>query len=285
MSSVKPKEKAKKMKTGWMGIWWVLFPPYAIYRFIRYSPKRWYVKIPVVIVITFVMILSLDLAFSPHRVEQAEAKVSIASFTAEKGSLGVTQKVERLGQGVSVQGKKLETVVYYRALTESGLFNIGLTSTDGKELVVQYVEQLFPIRIDIQDSGERAKAEVAIWLQENQEKIGKVEELLKTDEENLTQTVKTNKGIYEFKVGNQSVYEVNRIDKTESLLKENNEPVLPTVLQKYLKKNEKEIGTLTKTLAYEMDNTKEKYYFRTTTGDFLAEVYHDGSVDIGKRRE
>ena len=288
MSSIKPKEKVtetKKMNSGWMGIWWVLFPPYAIYRFIRYSPKKWYIKIPVTFIIVFVMIISLDLAISPHRVEQAEAKQAITFFTSERGAMGETRKVERIGEGVSIKGKKLETVVYYRALTENGLYNFGLFSKNGKELNVKYVEQLYPIRIDVKDSEERAKAEVAIWLKENQEKIGKATELLETSEDGLAQTVKTNKGVYEFKIGGQSVYEVNRIDKKENLLKQKNEPTLPAVMQKYLKKDEEKIGKLTKTLGYEMNSLKETYYFRTTKGDFRAEIYHDGSVEIGKKRE
>ena len=270
MSSVESVKKEKAIKTisRW---WWVVFLPYAVYHFVRYSPKKWYVKVPVVLVMTFVLLLSVDLALSPNRVEE--------------GVLGELQKVERLGDGFSLQGKEQQTLVYYRALTESGLYHFGLSSKDGKALNVEHVEQLFPIRIDIKDSGERTKAEVAVWLKQHQEEIGKPKELIESSDEELSQTVKTDKGTFEFKLGSQSIYEVNRIDKEESILKRANEPILPENLLDYLMKNEEKIGELTRALAYEMDGSKEKYYFRTSTGDFLAEIYHDGSINIKKRKE
>jgi hypothetical protein len=284
MSSVESvkKEKTSKTMSRW---WWVVFLPYAVYHFVRYSPKKWYVKVPVVLVVAFVLLVSVDLALSPNRVEEAEAKQAISSFVEEEGVLGELQKVERLGEGVSLQGKEQQTLVYYRTLTESGLYHFGLSSKDGKALNVQHVEQLFPIRIDIKDSGERTKAEVAVWLKQHQEEIGKAKELVESSDEELSQTVKTDKGIFEFKIGNQSVYEVNRIDKKESILKRANEPVLPAIMLDYLAKNEEKIGKLTRSLAYEMDDSKEKYYFRTSTGDFLAEINHDGSINIKKRKE
>lgn len=281
VESVK-KEKATKTISRW---WWVVFLPYAVYHFVRYSPKKWYVKVPVVLVMTFVLLVSVDLALSPNRVEEAEAKQAISSFVKEEGVLGELQKVERLGEGFSLKGKEQQTLVYYRTLTESGLYHFGLSSTDGKALHVQHVEQLFPIRIDIKDSGERTKAEVAVWLKQHQEEIGKPKELIESSDEKLSQTVKTDKGTFEFKLGNQSVYEVNRIDKEKSILKRANEPILPENLMDYLMKNEEKIGKLTRALAYEMDGSKEKYYFRTSTGDFLAEIHHDGSMDIKKRKE
>ena len=277
-------KKTEKESSGWNWLWWII-PPYAIYRIIRHGSMKWYIKVPVVLVLLFVLLLSIDLAFSPNRVEIAEAKQSVNVFLQEEVPGEKVRAVERMEQGISLKGDEKQQVVYYRALTDSGLYQLGLSSEDGKGLTVQHAEQLFPIRIDLLDSNDRTKAEVAIWLKQNEERVGKAKELVSSKESGMVQTVKTDKGTFEIKVGGQSVYEVSNIDKKEPLLKRENAPVLPDEVIDYLDKNEEKIGKLTKSLAYEMNSTVERYYFQTTTGSFLADLHDDGSIEFKKRNE
>lgn len=274
-----------KQSNGWGWIWWVLFPPYAMYRFARYNPLKWYFKTPILLILSLVVLLSVDLAANPHRVEEAEAEKTIMTYLEKESPTESFRKIERVGRGYSIKGKEVQEVVYYRALTGMSLYEIGLTTTDGKRLSVDHAEQLYPIRIEAKDMKERTNPEVAVWLYENESLVGKPKELVENRKDELTQEVKTEKGTFEFKVGNQSVYEVNDIKKKSSILKRENEPVLPEEIADYLKKNESKVGELSKVLAYELDNSKEKYYFRTTKGDFLTESYDDGTIDIKKRNE
>lgn len=274
-------------RNAWGWIWWVVFPPYAIYRFIRFNPLKWYVKVPVVLVLLFTIVLAIDLAVHPHRVEEAEAKEAIAIFMKQEVNTETIQKTDRLGEGVAVSEKGSQRFVYYQALTDSGLYQFAIATKDGKKLSVDHAEQLYPIRVDIKGSDAYTKAEIAIWLSENEERVGKPKKLLKTEENGLVQTIQTDKGTYEFKVGNQNVYEVNRIDKMENLVKLENQPRLPERALKYIEKNEEKVGELDRVLAYEMDASKEMYYFRTTKGEFLWLEYVDGRIDleIGKEKK
>lgn len=268
-------------KPNWKWLWW-LIPPVAI---LRHQNMKWYVKTPVILICLLVLLISLDLAFAPHRVEEAEAEKVVTAYLNKKVPGETVRSVERKGEGASLTASENQRVVYYRALTDSGLYQLGLTTSDGEKLEIHHAEQLFPIRIDLLSSVDRTKAEVAIWLLQHEKEVGKAQSLVKSADEGLTQVVKTDIGVYEFKVGNQSVYEVNRIDEKESILKRQNEPVLPEEIAGYVKKNEKKVGKLTRVLAYEMDAEKEKYYFRTSTGDFLAEIFDDGQIEIKKRNK
>ncbi|WP_442638091.1 hypothetical protein [Rossellomorea marisflavi] len=282
----KPAQVASaKEKSGWGWIWWVLFPPYAMYRFIRYNSMKWYFKTPIVFILTLVIILSVDLALYPNRVEEAQAEKAITTYLADANPSESFRKVERVGRGYSVKGKDVQEVVYYRAISGISLFELGLNTNDGQELTVSHGEQLYPIRIEEKDMDKRTEAEVAVWLYKHKDEVGKPKELISNDQESLTQVVKTEKGVYEFKVGNQSVYEVNRIDKKKNVLKRDNAPILPSEVTDYLKKNKEKVGTLKKVLAYELDAVGEKYYFRTSNGDYLTVSEDNGHIELKKRNE
>lgn len=269
-----------KRGMGW--IWWVIFPPYALYRLIR-STAKWYIKVPVFALFLLITLLAFDLSASPHRVEDAKAEDEISSFLKKKG-MGVSAlHVERLGEGQSVIEKDVQPLVYYRAISEGQLFQFGLASKDGKDLAVEHVEQLYPIRMGIEADEGRTKAEVAIWLQDNEEKIGKIMEFISESEDGLEQVVKTSKMELNFKIGNQSIYEVKN-EKGKILFEKENEIVLPDEVQDYLKENKDKIGTLERSLGYEIHGEKEMYYFRTTTGEFVAEFSPDGTVELKKKR-
>lgn len=268
--------KEAKKKSSW--IWWIVFPPYAMYRFVRYSAVKWYFKVPLVLILAFTLILAIDLSLAPDRVEEAKAETAITKYLQNESSEESVRKVERMGEGINLLKEKEQRLVYYRAVTSNGLFHFGLTSDKEKALTVQQVEQLFPIRMSLTKTEALLTSEIALWLAENEEKVGKVKERIDSNDSERTQTIKTDKGTYILHYGNQSVYKVNRIDKNEVVLDEENKPNLPEEIIQHVEENSDKYGTSIQALAYEMDVEKEKYFFKTTKGDFIAEVYDDGTV-------
>lgn len=269
-------------KRGFGWVWWVVFPPYALYRLIR-STAKWYIKLPVFLFFVLIALLAFDLSTAPHRVEDDKAKNEITSFLKENGMSSSLQNVTRLGEGYSVDKKDVQTLVYYRAISEGQLFQFGLESKDGKGLSVKHVEQLYPIRIGVENDEGRTKAEVAMWLLEKEESVGKAEKFISESEDGLEQVVKTSKTELTFKVGNQSVYEVKN-QKGEILFEKENEIVLPDEVMSYLKDNKEKVGKLIRSLGYEVSGEKEMYYFRTSNGDFVAEFSPDGTIELKKKR-
>lgn len=273
-------KNTKRVGFGW--IWWVIFPPYAFYCLMR-SKLKWYFKTPLVILALLVSFLAYDMAANPTRVEEAMAKEVITKYLVDEQQVETVQSVSRMGEGLSVTKDKQESLVYYRVIAEAQLFQIGLYAKDDEELAVRHVEQLYPIRMGIQEDEGRTKAEVAVWLTKNQEKVGVAKSLISETDDGLEQVVKTDKGEYTLKVGNQSVYQVN--DKEgKVLLERENEVTLPKEVKTYLEKNEKKVGKFVRTLGYELDFEKELYYFRTTTGEFVTEMYMDGTINLKKKR-
>lgn len=275
--------KDKRRKGAW--IWWVVFPPYALYLFFRYSPLRWYIKVPVILIITLAIVVSVDLAVSPNRVEIAQAKKAITSYVGTELDEETVVAIKRIGQGTSVTKEDVQLAVYYRVVTENSLYHMGLVAKDDNQLMVHHVEQLFPIRQDIQNFKNRTKAEVAIWLKDNEEQVGKGVSLISEDTSKNVQRVTTEKGTHEFWYTTQTLYQVKHIEDEKVLHESGQEPVLPQEVIDYLLENEERVGSLTRVLAYELDSGVERYYFLTSNGSFTSEIHPDGHIDINKRNE
>lgn len=270
-------------KGAW--IWWVIFPPYAMYRFMRYSSMKWYIKVPVLLVLTLAIVMAVDLAVAPHRVENAMAEKAIDSYLKEKLQSESVVATERLGEGASVTSETTQLAVYYRVITEKSLYYIGLVSEDGSELLVHHVEQLFPIRQDIEGFEDRSKVDVAIWLKENEAEVGIPLKLTKDESLENRQTVLTDKGEYEFLYTNPHLYQVNDMKSKKVLMEVKQEPQLPNAISEYVNKNEDMLGSLTRVLAYELVGGVERYYLLTSEGNFMTESHPDGRIDINKRNE
>lgn len=275
----------KSKKPAWF--WWVLFPPYALYGFLRYSPLKWYFKAPLLALLSLIVVLSIDLALSPHRVEEAHAETAMTDFLKKEATEEALQKMERLGEGISfVEGEKSkgQSLVYYRVVTDISVYHVGFVAEEEKSLSVHQAEKLFPMRVWLTDD-QVTKAEVAVWLKANEEEVGKPLQLLEDDAENSVQRVKTSKGTYDVHYGNQRVYEVNAIEGNESVFKEENAPALPEEVMNYLEENPERAGELVRVHAYEMQAGVESYYFTTSEGAFLSELFPDGTIELKKRNE
>lgn len=278
-----PSNKAYNQKGAW--IWWVIFPPYAMYRFMRYSTMKWFIKVPVLLVLTLAIVMAVDLAVSPHRVEIAIAEKAIDSYVKEELEGETMVLTERMGEGTSVKSEAIQLTVYYRVVTENSLYHMGLVSDDGSKLVVQHVEQLFPIRQDIKGFESRSKADVAIWLKENEAEVGVPLKLTKDEASKNMQTILTANGEYNFHYTNTHLYEVQATGEDKALYKTEETPPLPKEIKKYLKKNKDRIGVLTRVLAYELNGGVERYHVLTSEGNFRFDMHPDGSVAIDKRSE
>lgn len=281
--STSPSNTSYHQKGGW--IWWILFPPYAIYRFMRYSRLKWFVKVPVFLIITLAIVMAVDLAVSPHRVEIAVAEKAIDSYL--KGEIEGESMLlsERLGEGVSVTPETKQLTVYYRVVTENSVYHMGLVSDDGNRLLVQQVEQLFPIRQNVKGFENRSKADIAIWLKEHEESVGVPQKMKKDDSPNNTQTILTSMGEYEFLYTNSHLYQVKDNKTNKVLMKVEETPPLPKEITEYLEKNKERVGSLTRVLAYELVEGVERYYLVTSEGTFMTESHSDGKIVINKRNE
>lgn len=271
---------AGKKTLGW--VWWVIFPPYAFYRLLR-SRLKWYFKVPLILVSVLIAALAYDMATAPHRVEEAKAEKVIQDYLKSESGTINTRVLERLGEGASVTKKKNDTLVFYKVVADEQLYQIGLGTTTGNNLVIEHAEQLYPIRMGMKSDENRTRGEIAVWLKKHEAKLGKATRLVSESEDGMEQVVKTTKGTFTFNVGNQSVYLV-KDSKRKTVFEKENEPVLPAKVMTYLKENEKKAGTFVRTLGFELDDEKQHFYFRTEKGDFLAEIYDNGSIELKKKR-
>lgn len=269
-------------------IWWIIFPPYALYRLLR-SPVKWYIKAPVLLLVFIIGLLAYDMTVSPHRVEESLAKEEVVKYIRELkkndsvSPIASLDRFERKGFANSMIDSKSEMLVYYRAVIDQKVYYFGLNSDKDEHLKIQHIEQIYPIRMGIKGDTLRIQPEVALWLNKNEQKVGKPLKLVRESENKMIQTVKTKKDTYTFKVGNQSLYEV-KDSSGKYLMKKENVLKLPSEVSNYLKSEQKKSGKFVRTLGYEVQDAGEWYYFRTDKGDFKAEVNYDGSILLKKKR-
>ena len=267
-------------KIGFRWLWWVVFPPYAIYQLLR-SSLKWYLKVPIVLFILLLSLLAWDMTKNPYRVEIEEARVEAQSHFEEKLDENV-EKVTRLGEGLVLTGKNKQTVLFYKVLTNEHMYHVGFISNDGKGLDIYRIEERSPEVRLIEGDEKSTNSVVSLFLKENKN-LGEIHGLLQTD--GLTHAqVQTSEGVYSFEVMNpyQLNYEKLTTDSEEPQPKREN--MLVSEVDAFLKEREGKIGKIETIDAYTLSSGDESYYFTTSKGEYLLDMNKDGSIYLKEKR-
>lgn len=255
----------------------LIFPPFGFYYFIFKSKVKWFVKIPVSLILVVVVILAVDQTANPYRVEDAQVKEAITTYIDKKtdmrlGSLRATDR-----QGTFVWDDKTQLV--YRTLTTHGLYDFVMTPDESNAFKVNAIYQTHPVTAWKSEEFEEKLPTIPmamLYFYEQRDVLGDLKTA--TEDEGV---IKTTKGTFHYVFDKNKVIYVKKEDG-ETILEQKNEYNIPEEAVKYFEKNQDELGKLIETYGYDMDTKKEMYFVKTNKGDYRIDDYRDGNIDLMK---
>lgn len=271
------KEKKKWFELRWL--FYILFPPYAVYRFVRYAKMHWILKTLLLTFVTLILIVSVDVSLNPHRVENKFARESSSLFIKKHEALnmGKYRFVEHAGYGLGVNNE--EDV--YKVFTDKGLYFFTFKMDKTKKYIVQKVDKVYPSRLTVytKEKKDTIQPEVKLALFSQSEKLGRFKSVVANDLNK--QTIETKKGRFVFYYSNYKVYLITKTNG-ENVFKTKQALELPVKLKKVMEDNTKTYGTVKDVVLYEIKDDSQVYYFNTSKGLFKTVLKDDGEIVFSK---
>lgn len=267
--------KETKAKSSFGGYFlWIMFPPYGIYKLFR-SKVRWYIKVPIILILALFITLAVDQSLKPHRVEDMEAKKLIASYLTDvdpEEDMGELRKVDRIGAFLWNE----KTKIVYRTLTKNGLYNFVLESSGNDNYDIDSIYEAYPITRWIKESKEEYPAlpMAMVYFQDNIETFGVIQEDV-SDEE--TYSIKSEKGVFKYNIANNGVTSV-QTETGEFIL--DDQILLPIKVRNYFEKNEEELGKEPEVVGYEFNDSGESFFIQTEKSYYRVDVMDNGDIDL-----
>lgn len=272
------KNNSKEMFSKWLVM--LIFPPYAIFHFFFKSKVKWFIKIPIFLLLMIVSLVAIDQTTNPYRVEDSLTKESILKYMNHHPELkmGTLRALDR--QDVFLWNDK--THIVYRTLTTNGLYDFVVTPNDKNDFRVTGVFQTHPVVTWVSDEYKEifpAYPMAMLYFYQNKDVLGY---LLEGYHDESSGKITTTKGTFRY------VFQKNKVISVEDeegniLLKQENKYDIPKEAVKYLKKNEQKFGKLVDAYGYQMDSEKEMYFIRTTDGMFRIDDYRNGNMELMKQ--
>lgn len=267
-------------RIGFRWLWWIVFPPYAVYQLLR-SSLKWYLKVPIILFILLLSLLAWDMTKNPYRVEIEEARVKAQEYFEKELDENV-EKVTRLGEGLVLTGKEKQTVLFYKVLTNQHMYHVGFISKDGKGLDIYRIEERSPEVRLIEGDEKSTNSIVSLFLQKNKS-LGEIQGVLQTDALNHAE-VQTSEGVYSFEVLNPYQLNYHKLTTDDEKPKPRRESMLVSEVDDFLKEREGKIGKIETIDAYTLSIGAESYYFTTNKGEYLLDIHKDGSIYLKEKR-
>lgn len=266
----------------WKYFLMIAFLPYGLYYFIFKSKVKWFVKIPLSIIIMVILIVAIDQKVNPYRVEDKLVNDTIQSFMTKqnKEKVGVVKSIKREGEFIW----KKKTYIVYRTSTTKNLYDFVVTVDKKDSYKVSGIYQTYPVSKwdeELSDNMLPAPPMAMLYFYEQKEKIGNVKTVTMIDGNNI---VDTTKGKYKF------VFEKNKVvliekENGQIVLQQKNEYSLPKEAIKYFKKHKNGIGELLEVYSFELDDKKEMFFVKTTKGIYRVDDYRNGHIKLLKQNE
>lgn len=271
-------EKFEIMKKHKIILWLILFMPVGLYKCYKYGLFNKWVSIIIGILVSLVIIACVDVSLYPNRVADEKVKEAVSSL----GTIGEPRYVSNRGYA------GYEYIVY-DVITTKGKYNLYIKRFDKNRYVIDGIYQIIPNREVIQEPyylDEELKEvfpEIVVFFKdkENEFTYGVIESVLET--EGNQQKIQTTVGIYLVESEYDGVTLVQAVDGTvnnsnsiyiRSLLLN-----LPKDVEKFLKKNAKEIGNVSDIIEYNITESSIEYIFGTDEGKyFKLEHRDDGTI-------
>lgn len=259
----------------------LLFPPYGLYVFLFKTKVRWYVKVPVSLIVAVFFILAIDQSLNPYRVEDVQAEKVIISYLEKHPDehMGTFRKSERNG----MFRWKNESFISFRTLTMNGLYDFVVKSNKDGTYTVDSIYQTYPTQLWKKESSTKLPAYpmAMSYFYEHREELG---ELKSSREEKNFLKIETTKGEYRYRFAKNRVISVEK-ETGEIILQEKDEYDVPPIVRKYFKKNEAKLGKISSIFGYEMDTQKESYHLRTEKGRYRVDCFDDRNIELLKANE
>lgn len=278
-----PKIPEKKSNWAFNLMWWVIFPPYALYRLIRNPNIHWILKSVISLLFVLVTMTIVDSVLNPQRVENNVATKTITQYMSKHETYEKINNIERVGYGYFLNEKnETQKMAVYRVMTDSDIGFATLYSPKGNTLVVDSFEKQFPY--DGQYDSKTISPMVAVWLADhlnNQEKLKKMINTVDT-EKGIKQTVQTNQHTYTFLYKNSILLEV--IDEKEHQYNMSTFAghQMASRLYEHIQKNKDTYGKMKAIQDIDYVQGVRTTYFSTSNGDYKSIEEKDGSIQILK---
>lgn len=260
----------------------ILFPPYGVYVFLFKTKFRWFVKAPVGIIALIFLILSIDTALNPYRVEDDQSEKVITAYLNQHDDdhMGKFRTIERKG----AFAWKEKTYIVYRTLTTNGTFDFIIAGKENGKYKVDGIFQTYPVQVWKQkdDETQFPTAPMAmLFIYEHQEQLGNLKKVYTKDNQLF---FKTSKGTFQYIFMKNKITEITK-ETGEIVLQEKDQYTLPEKVVDYFDKNKKELGKINEVFEYGMDTEKESYHIRTPKGHYRVDVYDNGDIKLLKANE
>jgi|HigsolmetaAR206D_1030411.scaffolds.fasta_scaffold00120_19 hypothetical protein len=256
----------------WVAGW--LIPPFGLSLLFPKSRFGRLLKIPLVILVGLILIISVDTVLYPHRVEDVLVKKEIIGFLSENKnlSLGEFRKSERVG----AFALKKRVYLVYRMLTRNGSYDFILLVKKEGTYKTEAIYQTYPNEEWVTAKTFPLPPRAMLVFYEHRTKFG---ELQKVWNEKGEIMARTTKGTYQLTLEKGQLTEVkNKSGKTE--WEHEIQYELPKRAVAYFRKHEKELGKIDMVFGYDMDPEKEIYRLSTDKGWYRVDVYDDGTIKI-----
>lgn len=252
------------MKKKWL--WYLLFPPYGLFVLLFKSKAKWYLKTIAVSILVMFLVLAIDQAVYPTRVEDHFSKELIQEAIKDEE----VWHVDRLG----AFPHKEKTFVLYRTTTNKNLYHVLVLTDPSNELQVDGIYQLGLEESWIKEPSESFDIPPIIYLALYESEID-YGEWVWNEEEGF---IETEKDAFTYMIHGErdvSIYQ-------EGELKENIQVtgLLPQKASKHFEKNQDELGVLEGVMDYTIDDGYESYYVQTNTGLYRVDRYPNGEIEL-----
>jgi hypothetical protein len=269
-------ESRKPLTTGKRFLM-MLFPPYGIYYLLFKSRFKWFIKIPISFILILFLIVAIDQAVNPFRVENVLVEEEISAYLMEHSEekMGTLKYADRKGAFLWDEN----THLVYRTLTSKGLFDFVMTPKSEGEYKVSGVFQSYPtIAWRSEEDKERypTAPSAMLYFYKHKEELGDLKTA--TEDENVN-IIQTTKGTFRYTFEKNKVVSVEK-ETGEIVLDQKNEYDMPEGAIEYFSKNENELGKLTEVYGYDIEPEKEMYFVKTNQGLYRVDIYTNGSIKL-----
>lgn len=272
------KEKINKIPL-WKWSLMLLFFPYGLYHLLFKSKLSWFIRIPVVFLIFVFLILSIDAAINPYRVEERNVKELIQSYiqSQSKEDFGVFRDAERQGNFVW----KKDGYVVYRTITTKNAYDFVIGVNDQGKYDVSVIYQNYPVSswTKEEDLSLPAPPMALVYFYQHQDVLGEVNSI---EKKGGVWWLTTKKGRFRCEWKKNKIVKVLK-ENGVLVLQQKDSYTLPKKAEKFMKKHESEYGKVFQVYGYELTPTKELYYLKTSKGIYRIDDDRKGNIKLFKQ--